>query len=167
VHTLASREGDRVDAVIPVDPGGHRQPLAGAYRSERLRQALSAFVPLAGRPVRAVLEHLRVMEWQEPATNLLDVDTSSDLGAARRLAAREGVGMEQWILAVREALGLSIEVDLDAILDVARDAAHAVERPAAPVTTFLLGAAVAGGATPAEAARTISALAAGWAERQR
>jgi hypothetical protein len=45
---------------------------------------------------------------------------------------------------------------------VARDAAHTVERPAAPVTAYLLGAAVARGADPAAAASAVSALAAGW-----
>jgi hypothetical protein len=45
---------------------------------------------------------------------------------------------------------------------VARDAAHGVARPAAPLTTYLLGVAVAGGADPEEAARTISELAREW-----
>ena len=40
---------------------------------------------------------------------------------------------------------LDVEVDLDEalILDVAREAAHNVDRPAAPITTFLLGYAAA------------------------
>jgi hypothetical protein len=46
------------------------------------------------------------------------------------------------------------------ILHVARVAAHSVERPAAPVTTFLLGSAVAGGMNVNEAAAKIQALAA-------
>ncbi|MDI1289630.1 MAG: DUF6457 domain-containing protein, partial [bacterium] len=48
------------------------------------------------------------------------------------------------------------------ILDVARDAAHAVERPAAPVTTYLMGFAVAKGMTADEAAERISTLARDW-----
>lgn len=70
--------------------------------------------------------------------------------------------MDDWIDAVRQELGLDSSVDIDAILDVARVAAHNVARPAAPVTTFLLGAAVAGGADLADASRRIEALAAGW-----
>jgi hypothetical protein len=31
------------------------------------------------------------------------------------------------------------ELDVDAVLDLARDAAHGVARPAAPLTTFLAG----------------------------
>ncbi|MFB8367078.1 DUF6457 domain-containing protein, partial [Streptomyces sp. NPDC055929] len=52
-------------------------------------------------------------------------------------------------------------------LDLARDAAHGVARPAAPLTTFLVGyaAARAGGGPEAvaEASRKAAALAARWA----
>ena len=70
--------------------------------------------------------------------------------------------MDEWIDAVRQELGLDSAVDIDVILDVARVAAHNVARPAAPVTTFLLGVAAAGGADVADAARRIEALASGW-----
>jgi hypothetical protein len=70
--------------------------------------------------------------------------------------------MDQWIDAVRAELGISTPVDIDAILDVARVAAHGVARPAAPVTTYLLGIAVAGGADLEDARRRIEALAEGW-----
>ena len=51
--------------------------------------------------------------------------------------------LPEWTQAVLAELGLDIEVDLKLVLDLARDAAHAVERPAAPVTTYLLGVAAA------------------------
>lgn len=70
--------------------------------------------------------------------------------------------MDDWIDAVRRELGIDTEVDVTAILDVARVAAHGVARPAAPVTTFLLGVAAAAGAEPREAAERIEALAEGW-----
>jgi hypothetical protein len=70
--------------------------------------------------------------------------------------------VDEWINAVKAELGIDTPVDTTAILDVARDAAHGVARPAAPVTTFLLGVAVAQGADVAEAARTIGRLAEGW-----
>lgn len=45
------------------------------------------------------------------------------------------------------------EALLSTVLDLARDAAHAVERPAAPLTTFLVGyAAARRGGTPADLA---------------
>ncbi len=70
--------------------------------------------------------------------------------------------MDQWIDAVRAELGISTHVDIEAILDVARIAAHSIERPAAPVTTYLLGIAVAGGANLEDARRRIEALAESW-----
>ncbi|MBI1351896.1 MAG: hypothetical protein GC156_12345 [Actinomycetales bacterium] len=70
--------------------------------------------------------------------------------------------MDAWIDAVRKELGIDVPVETTLILDVARDAAHNVARPAAPITTFLLGYAVARGADPAEAATSIADLAERW-----
>jgi hypothetical protein len=70
--------------------------------------------------------------------------------------------MKTWINAVCAELNLPADVNVDAILDVARVAAHSVERPAAPVTTFLLGVVVAGGMDVNEAAAKIQGLAATW-----
>ena len=70
--------------------------------------------------------------------------------------------MRTWINAVSTELNLPVDVNIDVILDVARVAAHGVERPAAPVTTFLLGLAVAGGMDVKEAAAKIEALAQTW-----
>ena len=70
--------------------------------------------------------------------------------------------MDEWVTAATQALGIEQSVDIDLILDVAREAAHGVARPAAPVTTFLLGCAVAGGLSPAEAAERLTQLARDW-----
>ena len=70
--------------------------------------------------------------------------------------------MDEWVAAVSSALGIEQDVDLESILDVARDAAHAVARPAAPVTTFLLGVAVARGADVKDATARIATLARDW-----
>jgi len=70
--------------------------------------------------------------------------------------------MQTWIDAVCAELNLSADTDVDVILDVARVAAHNVERPAAPVTTFLVGLAVAGGMDVKDAAAKIQNLAATW-----
>lgn len=51
------------------------------------------------------------------------------------------------------------KADVDRILDLARDAAHSVARPAAPLTTYLLGIAVGRGADPKVAAEALSRLA--------
>ena len=64
-------------------------------------------------------------------------------------------------------LGIELDVNLREVLDLARDAAHAVERPAAPLTTFLVGYAAAhrgGSAADVTACTQVAtALAARWA----
>lgn len=47
--------------------------------------------------------------------------------------------LDEWITAVKAELGIELDVDTAALLDLARDAAHGVARPAAPLTTFLIG----------------------------
>jgi hypothetical protein len=73
---------------------------------------------------------------------------------------------EQWVNELRTALQLDVDVDADALLEVAREVAHGVERRAAPVTTYLIGLAVgrAGGGADAErrALATTTELVARW-----
>ncbi|MDX6298549.1 MAG: hypothetical protein QOI51_2406 [Nocardioidaceae bacterium] len=47
--------------------------------------------------------------------------------------------LTEWTDQLCTALGLDLEVEPDAILDLARDAAHEIDRPAAPLTTFIVG----------------------------
>lgn len=162
---LLGEAGPAVEAAVPVDGQRVPQPLCAAYSTPALRRALADLAPLPGRSVRAVVERLRVMEWAAPADQLADVDTPDELQSARLRAAEEGSMMQEWVAAVREALGVEVAVDVDVILDVAREAAHGVARPAAPLTTYLLGAAVAAGADPRAAAEAIASLARGWADR--
>ncbi len=49
------------------------------------------------------------------------------------------VNLHDWIDELMDALDVETEVDEGLILDVARQAAHRVERPAAPISTYLLG----------------------------
>lgn len=71
--------------------------------------------------------------------------------------------LDEWINKVSAELGLPADaVDTKLLLDVAGDAAHAVVRPAAPLTTFLIGVAVGRGLPLAEAASRVRALAAAW-----
>lgn len=61
--------------------------------------------------------------------------------------------LTEWTTQLAEALGLpdASALDIDVVLDLARDAAHGVARPAAPLTTFLVGyAAGLRGGTPAD-----------------
>lgn len=49
------------------------------------------------------------------------------------------MNLHDWIDELCDVLDIEIEVDEALILDLARDAAHNVVRPAAPISTFLLG----------------------------
>ena len=57
--------------------------------------------------------------------------------------------LSTWTTQLSEALGIEVDFEIDDVLDIARDAAHQVDRPAAPLTTFLIGyaAAIRGGST--------------------
>jgi phosphopantothenoylcysteine synthetase/decarboxylase len=76
------------------------------------------------------------------------------------------VNLHDWIDELMDALDIETEVDEALVLDLARDAAHQVERKAAPITTFLLG--FAAGQQDADEVQTealaakASALAAQW-----
>ena len=76
------------------------------------------------------------------------------------------VTLHDWIDELCDALDIDAEVDEGIILDLARDAAHSVERVAAPITTYLLGyaAALAGGSPEKveELAQRASELAEKW-----
>jgi hypothetical protein len=69
--------------------------------------------------------------------------------------------LEDWLAAVRTELGVD-PVDTTLVLDLARDVAHGVARPAAPLTAYLLGVAVGRGADPRQVAATVTALAKSW-----
>lgn len=83
--------------------------------------------------------------------------------------------MEDWVASVCEALKLPDQNAtrgaegsvVDAVLDLTKDVAHGVARPAAPVTAFLVGLAAgrAGGDPTAvrEATEKVAAMAREWA----
>lgn len=66
--------------------------------------------------------------------------------------------MDDWTARVRAALDLDDDPQVRLVLQLAKDVAHGVLRPAAPVTAYLLGVAVGRGADPGEAAAAVSAL---------
>lgn len=75
--------------------------------------------------------------------------------------------LNQWADALRERFGLTEDdVPIELVLDLAKDVAHGVARPAAPFSTFVAGL-VAGraGGSPEdirEAVEAISALSSTW-----
>ena len=76
----------------------------------------------------------------------------------------EAVNLHDWIDELSDVLNVDTELDEGLVLDLARAAAHNVERRAAPITTYLLGfAAGSQGANP-EAVEALAALAQRLAE---
>ncbi len=67
-----------------------------------------------------------------------------------------------WLEAVAQRLDLTNgpldDAEVSTLLDLARDAAHEVERVAAPLTTFLAGVAVGRGASLPDVALTLTNL---------
>ena len=71
--------------------------------------------------------------------------------------------LDSWVAALAAELGVqATAIDRDLLLDLAREAAHGIARPAAPLTTFLVGlaAGLRGGSAAAvrEAAATAQRL---------
>ncbi len=177
------------DGAVLVDADGRPQPLVAAYQRRALAQALAAIGPPAGRSVRRLVAGLDLTTLPDRASVAFDCDSWADLRQARRRAASsadqrmaapasararhgraEGIGdmLDEWVAAVGAELGVDPDVDVRALLDMARVVAHNVDRPAAPLTTFLVGyaaAKVGGGDRAAieRAARQVAELAEGWA----
>ncbi|MCK7623857.1 molybdenum cofactor guanylyltransferase [Streptomyces sp. RS10V-4] len=157
------------DGALLCDADGRDQPLVAAYRSAPLRRALDGLRAghggLAGLPLRPLLSALALARVRNaPATASFDCDTWEDLGTARARIREHGHVLDEWITAVKAELDIDLDVDTAALLDLARDAAHGVARPAAPLTTFLVGyAAARQGGDVAELARRAAALADRWA----
>ncbi|MDT0307097.1 NTP transferase domain-containing protein [Streptomyces sp. DSM 44917] len=155
------------DAAVPHDAEGRDQPLTAVYRTEPLRRELALLTAeygtLAGLPLRLVLGGLALRRVEVAAGP--DCDTWGDIATARARIRDDGTVLDEWLAAVKAELGIDPDVDTAALLDAARDAAHGVARPAAPLTTFLIGyAAALHGIVPADAARKVSALAESWRE---
>lgn len=180
----AAEAAEDVEALLPVDNGDRPQPLCALYRTSALRRAADAVVAergsLSGASMRSLTAHLTVspLDVERPEL-VLDLDRPEDLTAAsavlagaradvapRRTDIIEGTDDErtivdttdEWLAEVSAALGLDGTVDTEAVLDVTRDVAHGIARPAAPLTAYLLGVAVGRGASAEEAAGIIRDL---------
>ncbi len=161
------------EAAMLVDGEGRDQPLVAAYRSEPLRREIALLAVehgvLTGLPLRLLTGELALTRISDPVASF-DCDTWDAIAMARSRIREHGHVLDEWITALKNELGLDLGFDVDtgSLLDLTREVAHGVARPAGPLTTFLVGyAAAAGGGGPeavAEAARKAAALAARWAE---
>ncbi|MEV7090218.1 NTP transferase domain-containing protein [Streptomyces sp. NPDC093085] len=165
-------DGSGAEAALLTDADGRDQPLVAAYRAEPLRREIALLATeygsLGGLPLRLLAQELGLTRVDAGPLASFDCDTWEDVSAARARIREHGTVLDEWITAVKDELAIELDVDVKVLLDLARDAAHGVARPAAPLTTFLVGyaAAKAGGDGPeavAEAARKAAALAQRWA----
>jgi hypothetical protein len=62
-----------------------------------------------------------------------------------------------WVEELAEALGVQGDVPVAELLDVTREVAHQVTRPAGPITTYLVGCAQAQGMPVDEAVAVVRA----------
>ncbi|MCX3063852.1 DUF6457 domain-containing protein [Streptomyces beihaiensis] len=167
VDTLAA---SGADGVVLTDADGRDQPLVAVYRRAALCRVLDVVEAesgaLAGLPLRRLTQGLNLARITDPVASF-DCDTWDDIATARSRIREHGHVLDEWISAAKDELGIDLDVDTGVLLDLARDAAHGVARPAAPLTTFLVGyaAAKADGspAAVAEAAAKAAALAQRWA----
>lgn len=73
--------------------------------------------------------------------------------------------LEEWTAQVCRELGIDpARVDRTAVLDLTRDVAHGVARPAAPLTAYLVGLAQGAGTAPPDVLERLSRMAEDWAE---
>lgn len=166
------------EGALLTDADGRDQPLVAAYLASALRRELTALASaasvsdsaaggLTGLPLRRLTAALALTRVPDPVASF-DCDTWDDLVTARARIREHGHVLDEWISAVKDELGIDLDVDTGILLDLARDAAHGVARPAAPLTTFLVGYAAAQGKggpeAVAEASRKAAALALRWAD---
>lgn len=166
----AARGGPDVEGALLTDADGRDQPLVAAYRTEPLRRELALIATehgsLTGLPLRLLTAELALRRIPHPDASF-DCDTWEDVAIARARIRDHGSVLDEWISAAKAELGIDLDVDTAALLDLARDAAHGVARPAAPLTTFLVGYAAAqrggGPEAVAELTRKAAVLARRWA----
>ena len=156
------------------DPDGRDQPLVAAYRAEALRRELALTAAehgtLAGLPLRLLTDELALVACptppgRSPPSTATPGTTSPQPGPV------SGSMGACWMNGSPQSRPNSASNSTSTprmLLDLARDAAHGVARPAAPLTTFLVGyaAATAGGGEQAvaEAVGRARALAERWAK---
>lgn len=73
------------DAALPVDAGGRRQYLSGAYRRSALDGALRALPTVANAAMRDVVNRLTIAEVATDPETTLDCDTWDDVERTRQI----------------------------------------------------------------------------------
>lgn len=167
-HLLAALPGETSgDGVIATDAHGRLQPLAAVYRTEKLQSALQELRRSGsadGLSTFQLISGLRLTQVPVPDGATDDIDTwadaegfgigrpqgydkgekmsdaNQDASSAQAIREQEDEVLRQWCARLVDALSVEgLEVDLKSVLGLAGRAAHSVLRPAAPLTTFVVG----------------------------
>lgn len=161
----------RSDGVCLVDEAGREQWLAAIYSSSALDRAFDALAgDVDGASMRRLAASVDLITVADDGTTH-DIDTWDDLTRATRQEEHDMTDtpqspetLDRWLAALATELGIDpASVPVGAVLDLARDVAHGVARPAAPLSTFVVGLAVgAGKGSLDELSARATALADGW-----
>ncbi|MGP3932754.1 NTP transferase domain-containing protein [Nonomuraea sp. KM88] len=155
VAAMLRAAGPTGGAVL-VDAGGREQWLAGAWPAAELKAALADY---RGRSLKGLLAPLVTVRLALRGRPWFDCDTMDDLEEARMNVLNE------WTALACKELGIDpATVDRDLILDLTKEVAHGVARPAAPLTAYLLGLAQGAGTAPEDAVTKLITLAKNWSQ---
>ncbi|MEO3804734.1 NTP transferase domain-containing protein [Nonomuraea sp. B1E8] len=150
------RAAEPSGGVVLVDAGGREQWLAGAWPAAELKAALADY---RGRSLKGLLGPLVTVRLALRGRPWFDCDTMDDLEEARMNVLNE------WTALACKELGIDpATVDRDLILDLTKEVAHGVARPAAPLTAYLLGLAQGAGTAPEDAVAKLITLAKNWSQ---
>ena len=119
------------EGAIAVEADNRVQYLCARVRRHDLEQALAG----ADASMQSLFKGLQV---RTVSAALKDADTWEDV-----VALRQELQMNDWLTDVTKKLGIDASLDVDAVLELARDVAHHTERKNAPLTSYLLGYAAA------------------------
>lgn len=174
-----AREHPEADVCQPLDASGRAQPLASCVATEALQAAVAELGDTsAGMSVSGLLASLQVYRFQPDAVAGSDAATSDvDTWESARAfgiehpstsggnVAEQPEILQDWVAELLTALELDgTPIDIPAVLALAGEAAHQVVRPAAPLTTFVVGyaaglAVASGQASEAEAMKAAGVVA--------
>ena len=119
--------------------GENFQPLASCVKRETLKQSLAESKGV-NISLRKLLECFNLATLEISTPKVWDIDTWSDYFHALALVDEKEPMTEEWVKVLIKKFQLDEDIlNSEQILNLTREVAHAIERKAAPLTTFLLG----------------------------
>ncbi|WP_328589172.1 NTP transferase domain-containing protein [Actinomadura logoneensis] len=151
---------------VAVRDAGDRPPWFDCDTPEALAEAdraVSGGRDTASRPFDAASRPFDAVSRPFDAVSRPSAGASGPYDRSLDPVKGETTVLEEWIEAVCLELGIDrADLDRDLVLDLARDVAHGVARPGAPLTAYLLGLAVGRGTPARDASARITEMALSW-----